>query len=1383
MDTPARPKRELKPNPKYLHEPGSQESAAGARSRGRGTSSRTVSQSSQAMDGEESEEVDDMSEEEGHVPSTSQVGGGQDPDEDLEEEAQAALELGAAGQGEYEQVDAGKTSIPLNNHAHEITHEFAPEAKMQDPGEYLHEQAMHDVHGVLLVKKNLEWICDEEGVLPGDDAIAKSFVALATPVVDYVLGEFKKPFLEARKCALNASTVAAFLLTLHLICAYETTFTLFYDDANAGLAPGAGPRMFPHYPHECSREDFVVLWGLLNDHEPREPATIAPRRDTGTTFTKKLFSVICDSLSRLCKGAKKVYLTVDDLLIQARSSTMQDAGYLFSMNKLKAANAGLTLDVGAFGFLRIPVLIVYRDSLDRTEGRSLASMTYSAICMLCQSAKLLHSQVTVFLDRGYEGLASFVVEGGFRLIATSQRGSRAKPWLAFTFDLPNSPARQLSAALQGKVMLVSCGALKSLTVRWVEKRLHGVPVYHLCLTNNRNAAPTLMKTTEKSLVNRVMLAPKTKADARALGICASLNGDGDDDNDPAPPNPVTAASFSTNPVIVDVSPLPLPAGPVTTFEELGSNGNDFLRRALTKNLDKHVNERFVFLSAHQRSPTWFLARVGISSTALIEVLRFFSDASCFVASYALPMPGSLEHLRDVVVDLEKELNFAKHKRRHDLSLSLSPARLAASSSRCSSAAATTSTSATAQPGVSFFGETHLLFLCQFTEYELSSLPKHLLCLQDTAVEDLSEEQMLTVCDWPKRKPSPPQEELRAKVREKVEAFRMKCHPDLPSRVETRLGSTFKGNESTLAGQVAEENLSTALPDLLPSVAFVDENGDACDSPFQIVSLVGSGGCCARMKESLCVASTDGFFSAVDTRDFDPTDTIQDISSRANHWVLEVKTVTARESHAKAKRVSDNVLLRVDAISPPEVWSQLQELLLSREHGLQVLHHCASTGIPRALYAIVDGYELKGVLRYVAIEFDESILTRHVDFVERVVDIFLPYMKATTDRSYAGIPAYDLNYRRSLREGVIDLVVQAKESRILPLVTRMYNDAKSAVDVAHRVLASYPSSQGGQRRKVVIAGLGLLMVGIKQAYRGLVLGARDLSHVHSRAQLETQLHAIPGDKELAFKLASINPEVYFKAARAEAKRKESVTVDNPHWRPNDPGFLEEVSKRMSSLGAERSTAEDLASCCDAIVAKFYRDDFFKAIRTNTHPAIQHVSVTVTDTGKEKDARTRCMLCCEVCAQGKECKGRKGAKTSKKCPVCHVMLCNQRRKAWGGLSCHEFFHLDRPLYKHGETPGLAMGSTTTAVAAATTTGVATTSTSQSATLAPEDAGTASVKKPTRSIRYTATPSAMKPSKRVRHTALEADLPSDEVSDAGEGRRLNFSSNKLSGMKKKD
>lgn len=88
------------------------------------------------------------------------------------------------------------------------------------------------------------------------------------------------------------------------------------------------------------------------------------------------------------------------------------------------------------------------------------------------------------------------------------------------------------------------------------------------------------------------------------------------------------------------------------------------------------------------------------------------------------------------------------------------------------------------------------------------------------------------------------------------------------------------------------------------------------------------------------------------------------------------------------------------------------------------------------------------IRFVAVEFTESLLERHRQTLEYLVDRFMPFLVRPTSLALGEIESERLNFKCVIREMRIKTQSSMPERAMLPLIVAYYNGSKSGVDTLH-----------------------------------------------------------------------------------------------------------------------------------------------------------------------------------------------------------------------------------------------------------------------------------------------------------------------------------------------
>ena len=121
-------------------------------------------------------------------------------------------------------------------------------------------------------------------------------------------------------------------------------------------------------------------------------------------------------------------------------------------------------------------------------------------------------------------------------------------------------------------------------------------------------------------------------------------------------------------------------------------------------------------------------------------------------------------------------------------------------------------------------------------------------------------------------------------------------------------------------------------------------------------------------------------------------------------------------------------------------------------------------------------------------------------------------------------------------------------------------------------------------------------------------------------------------------------------------------EDPNWRPHDPAFQEEVKTKRDSAVILTGDKKRMA----------FNEPILTCLRTKRSEIFDHTPDSV-----ENAERTRCILCCQrcdACVDQTEMTAhlRLGFKSSTRCKMCKVALCNVPRKLFDGESCWCIWH---------------------------------------------------------------------------------------------------------------
>jgi hypothetical protein len=1094
---------------------------------------------------------------------------------------------------------------------------LSQEPRLADFGKYNYLAGVEQRDTCLRIASNIGESIKTEGFVGfADDELIEAFVCALLSVAKTLFEQYKRLFHEKTGQALSLGVVMTFLMELLKQSAYGISPSQSFGDLQEDVPA------YVRAKDPISYEDFMVLWNLLEVAENMAPAL--DRLYQPLRGHDKILEAVTQAGMKfnrsLFAGVEHVHVAIDDLMTHARNKqSMADAGVAVKVNDKKASGVGCSADATvACPRAQIMIDFSYRDDAAKQSGSSRAQTLIKATLELKEAGV----ETTTTFDRGYEPTILAFHKAGLETISTSMKASASRPSNVFAWDVK----RPFSAAVEANYMVVRTDNPEGPGMpfcSWATNTPAGRPMLHLCTQWKKAGTPVAMKSSRIDLLGEFVQIPALEGDRISLAKAYKKSLDA--------ASPGVAA----------------PDDGLFDFDPLDALQSDrFIRYKLSQ---------VQVLGVAQRTPGWFRNRHAITSTRLRILVRWYGVCLRFWQLRGENGPLQVQTLIQRLYRREPSGPGAEMP--------------------------------VVEPQELLNANRHIAFLRKVATSDDEALSEVLKKVAGARLDTCEGSDMYAALESLKL-PTPAKPARRVPwAPEQLAAMRqmLRTHAvsdagcDLATLLLADITKVFKGNEHTRLGQIGEDALAAALPELLPNTKFKTSQGSGSDlvevKPFHFVSPITSTGCIAPFPGSHCVTSNDGIFAVKESE-----------NGPLIAYQLECKTKTSPATISAARTIVHN---RFFLIKPDSAREQLQELaryVTDSDFSLQILHHAASARIERVLVALIDG--LKGiVIRYVAVQFDEALLEQHRQMIQTIVRLFVPFWQRNTALSWKGIAPERLNFNRVLRELAIAVDVKVKDKATLPLVNAIYNATKSGVDVLHRKIGSRNSTNLGARRRMKLTALDCILHSARQVAR-VYLARKKLPSADSPEEVSRILNEVGSDEYISLTLL----RRFTRAMHHTLAPPKSVAIElsieepsrRPQFPPEDPQWpLLVLAKRNKAVGKERSrhpgfksrpgTAALRSGRLTSVMTAFFCDADLILLRTNASPEWSHDAKAVSH--KE---RLRCDLCCLGCENGTEHKYRLGQLTAFKCSLCQVWLCKEPRAIWGGVTCWDRFHFreERP-----------------------------------------------------------------------------------------------------------
>ena len=135
----------------------------------------------------------------------------------------------------------------------------------------------------------------------------------------------------------------------------------------------------------------------------------------------------------------------------------------------------------------------------------------------------------------------------------------------------------------------------------------------------------------------------------------------------------------------------------------------------------------------------------------------------------------------------------------------------------------------------------------------------------------------------------------------------------------------------------------------------------------------------------------------------------------------------------------------------------------------------ATRIPRVLLVFFDG-QAKKFIRFVGVEFQIQDLDNHGRALQKIAKLLLPFQFRNTNKAWGGISGETIEFNRDLRKKIIEQPEKFLDKSVGPLLSVLYNENKSGIDVLHRQM-SHINDPHGKARRLILHRIDIHLLGI------------------------------------------------------------------------------------------------------------------------------------------------------------------------------------------------------------------------------------------------------------------------------------------------------------------
>jgi hypothetical protein len=109
-------------------------------------------------------------------------------------------------------------------------------------------------------------------------------------------------------------------------------------------------------------------------------------------------------------------------------------------------------------------------------------------------------------------------------------------------------------------------------------------------------------------------------------------------------------------------------------------------------------------------------------------------------------------------------------------------------------------------------------------------------------------------------------------------------------------------------------------------------------------------------------------------------------------------------------------------------------------------------------------------------FKYKTLTNHGRALQKIAKLLLPFQFRNTNKAWGGISGETIEFNRDLRKKIIEQPEKFLDKSVGPLLSVLYNENKSGIDVLHRQM-SHINDPHGKARRLLLHRIDIHLLGI------------------------------------------------------------------------------------------------------------------------------------------------------------------------------------------------------------------------------------------------------------------------------------------------------------------